>query len=165
MGLGDLLHSCTLGMQRVEERHKRTVPFTTFRKGEEMKPCGLAKETSTPKMWREIRLWGSLVQLMTPPWAQVNDSLPPPALGPGPGSALCQLTFAKSTSVFAWSLSFLCSIFTLLNLESKQTNQNENKRWHNRRLHHDGKQTCTRFWTHTHTDMQVANGTTKPLAW
>lgn len=31
-----------------------------------------------------------------------------------------RLTFARSTSVFAWSLSFLCSIFTLLNLQSKR---------------------------------------------
>lgn len=30
-----------------------------------------------------------------------------------------KLTFARSTKVFAWSFSFLCSIFTLLNLQDR----------------------------------------------
>lgn len=41
-------------------------------------------------------------------------------------------TFAKSTSVFAWSLSFLCSILTLLNLSRKEAGaggQPKRNRW------------------------------------
>lgn len=33
------------------------------------------------------------------------------------------LTFARSTKVLAWSFSFLCSIFTLLNLKDRISSQ------------------------------------------
>lgn len=51
-----------------------------------------------------------LALLITGPWLIPTDAVM---------RAETQLTFARSTKVFAWSFSFLCSIFTLLNLKDR----------------------------------------------
>lgn len=67
---------------------------------------------------------------------------------------MAHLTFAKSTSVLAWSLSFLCSIFTLLNLDCK-TREKQQQCWQDVWKNGDNRTRDSTSMTDRQTDMHT----------